>query len=140
MAKVRAVFSSREVLARGLTALNDLGVRDEHVSIREQRPRTGAPGYEYVDDNDVAESARLTDGVGETMAATGDNLVGNVGMNTTDSQLGDLLEAMATRARAPEREAGTRYEVIVDTDDTNAIMEALEGTGGRDVRIADANE
>lgn len=138
MAKVRAMFTSRDVLSRGLTALHDLGLQNDQVEIREQRPKTGEPGYEYVDDEDRGNHVRMLGNINNTLAATGDNLIANTTANTTDSQLGDLLEAMAQREddeERPEYRAGTRYQVIVDTEEPQTVAQTLKDNGGRDLRI-----
>lgn len=138
MVKVRATFVARDVLGRGLTALHDAGVRDDDVEIREQRPRTGKPGLKYVDDEDRGAQIRMTGSVQQTMAATGDNLLGSPSQSTTDTSLGDLLEALVQQEddeERPEYRAGTRYEVTVNTDDAERIRKVLNENGGRDVRV-----
>lgn len=137
MAKVRGTFVARDVLHRGLTALHEAGIGDDQVTIREQRPRTGEPGFEYVDDEDDAKQVRMTGEVDHTMAATGDTLLGSPGVPTSDTRLGDLLAAMVEREddeERPEYRAGTRYEVTVRTDDPDRIKSVLEQNGGEDVK------
>lgn len=136
--KVRATFLSRDVLSRGLTALHDGGIKDDQVEIREQRPRTGEPGFEYVDEQDRGAQVRMTGDVDHTMAATGDTLLGSTAVPTTDTRLGDLLAAMAEREggeERPEYEAGTRYEVTVETDDPEKVRALLDDNGGRSVKV-----
>lgn len=138
MAKVQAMFTSRNVLSRGLTALHHAGVQDDQVEIREQRPRTGQPGFEYVDEEDRGAHVRMMGEAGHTLAATGENLVGSPSVSTTDTNLSDLLAAMAQKEddeERPEYRSGTRFQLIVNTDDAEGIAHVLDENGGKDVRI-----
>lgn len=137
MVEIRAVFLSRDELGRGLTALYDAGIREDQVEIREQRPKTGESGFEYVDDEDRGAQVRMTANIDATMAATGDTLVGSPAVPTTDTKLGDLLAAMVQQEddeQRPEYLAGTRYELTVRTDDPAKISKAMKKHGAREIR------
>lgn len=141
MARVHAMFTSRDVLSRGLTALHDIGIENDQVQIREQRPKTGEPGFKYVDDGDREQQVRMMGDVDDTLLATGDNLLGAPTVGTTDSRLDDLLEAMRQQEddeERPEYRAGTRYQVIVNTAEPDEVSRTLKDNGGRDIRIGDS--